>query len=128
MSRMPRLFVSFVALLVLLAGLAVPAAGAPPITRTLVPIGSDYTEVTLQRFAREAAQRDTSGNVYILVLPITYATDAYSISAKERRDNLSLADGRRGQIETACDAVRATSQTCQVVLAPILVRHDAYLP
>lgn len=116
-----------VALFVLLAGLVAPAAGAPSVTRTLVPIGSDYSDATLQRFAAAAAQRDTSGTVYLLVLPITYATDPFSISEEERVENLDLADTRRRQVEAACNVVKQPAQTCRAVLAPILVRDDAYL-
>ncbi|MBV9791031.1 MAG: Type 1 glutamine amidotransferase-like domain-containing protein, partial [Chloroflexi bacterium] len=95
--------------------------------RTLIPIGAGYATSTLERFAQAAAQRDTSGTVYLLVLPITFATDAYTISSKERKENLTLADTRRGQVETACNAVKRATQTCRAVLAPILVRNDAYL-
>jgi cyanophycinase len=130
MSRSPRLHrivVPLLALLVLLAGLIAPAVDAQQSKRTLVPIGSGYTAATLRRFAQAAVQRDTTGNVYLLVLPITFATDAYAISSKERRDNLDLADTRRGQVEAACNAVRRPEQSCRAVLAPILVRDDAYL-
>ncbi|HEX6292196.1 MAG TPA: hypothetical protein VFZ66_23610 [Herpetosiphonaceae bacterium] len=130
MSRFPRpnrILVSLLALLVLLAGMSAPAADAQQSRRTLVPIGSGYSAVTLQRFARAAAQRDTTGNVYLLVLPITFATDAYVISSKERKENLDLANTRRGQVEAACNAVKRPEQSCRVVLAPILVRDDAYL-
>jgi cyanophycinase len=116
------------ALLLLIAGAGAPATAAPRPTRTLVPIGSGYTSATLQRFAQAAAQHDTSGNVYLLVLPITFATDPFSISNGERNTNLTLADTRRGQVETACNTVKAPQQTCHAVLAPILVRGDAYLP
>jgi cyanophycinase len=118
---------SLLALLALLAGLSAPGADAQQAKRTLVPIGSGYTAVTLQRFAQAAAQRDTSGSVDLLVLPITFATDAYVISSRERKENLDLADTRRGQVEAACNAVKQPAQTCRAVLAPILVRDDAYL-
>jgi cyanophycinase len=114
--------------LLLCAGLAVPVASAPRPTRTLVPIGSGYEEATLERFAQAAAQHDSSGTVDLLVLPITFATDAFSITKKERTDNLALADTRRGQVEAACTAVKHAQQTCHAVLAPILVRDDAFLP
>jgi cyanophycinase len=114
--------------LLLCAGLAAPVASAPRPTRTLVPIGSGYEEATLERFAQAAAQHDSSGTVDLLVLPITFATNAFSITKKERTDNLALADTRRGQVEAACTAVKHAQQTCHAVLAPILVRDDAYLP
>jgi len=72
-------------------------------------------------------QRDTNGIVDLLVIPITYGTDAYSTTNGERQKNLTLADYRRSQVEAACNAVKSPSQTCRVVLAPILIRSDAYL-
>jgi hypothetical protein len=77
------------------AGPVAPVASAPRPNRTLIPIGSGYSEHTLQRFAQAAVQRDSTGNVDLLVLPITFATNAFSITKKERTDNLSLADTRR---------------------------------
>src|SRR5690349_19231025 len=93
----------------------------------LIPTGSDYRADTLQRFAMAAAQRDSNGVVDLLVLPISYGTDAYSTTNGERQKNLTLADGRRSQIEDACNAVKSSNQTCRVVLAPVLIRPDAYL-
>jgi cyanophycinase-like exopeptidase len=113
--------------LVISIAAGLPAAAASPPTRTLVPIGASYDSDTLQRFALAAATHDTSGRVALLVLPISYATSATSITNGERQKNLTLADTRRGQIETACNAVRASSQTCQASLVPILTRPDAYL-
>ncbi|HEY0605680.1 MAG TPA: hypothetical protein VGD58_22345 [Herpetosiphonaceae bacterium] len=125
-SRPHRILALILALGTLLAGVSAPA-NAQQIKRTLIPIGAGYATTTLQRFAQAAAQRDTSGSVYIVVLPITFATDAFAISNKERKENLDLANTRRGQVETACNAVKRPEQTCRAVLAPILVRNDAYL-
>ena len=94
---------------------------------TYVPIGSGYSSDTLQLFARKAVQQDTDGTIEILVIPITFATDAFSIANGERQQNLTLADNRRGLVESACNAVKLGGQTCRVVLAPVLVRADAYL-
>ncbi|HSL43822.1 MAG TPA: Type 1 glutamine amidotransferase-like domain-containing protein [Anaerolineales bacterium] len=104
---------------------SVQAAVGP--LHTYVPIGSGYSSDTLQRFARASSERDTNGIVDILVIPITFATDAFTISNGERQQNLTLADNRRGLIENACNAVKLPSQTCRAVLAPVLVRDDAYL-
>src|SRR5215213_10058786 len=120
--------VALVLALLLCVGLVAPAASAPRPTRTLVPIGSGYLDATLQRFAQAAVQHDSTGNVDLLVLPITFATNAFSITKKERTDNLALADTRRGQVEAACNAVKQAQQACHAVLAPILVRDDASLP
>lgn len=124
---LPRRLALLALLLPLLAGWGAPATAATTPTRTLVPIGAGYADATLQRFALAAAQRDTSGTVTLLVLPITFGTDAFSTTNGERGANLKLADTRRGQIESACNAVKRPAQTCQAVLAPILVRSDAYL-
>jgi len=97
------------------------------ILHTYIPTGSDYRADTLQRFAQAAVQHDINGVVDILVIPITFATDPFTISNGERQQNLTLADTRRGQVENACNAVKRSSQTCRVVLAPVLVRSDAYL-
>src|SRR5215207_7656543 len=94
---------------------------------TYIPIGSDYRADTLQRFAQAAVQHDTNGMVDILVIPITFATDPFNITNGERQQNLTLADTRRGQVESACNAVKRSNQTCRVVLAPVLVRADVYL-
>lgn len=95
---------------------------------TYIPIGSGYSSYTLQLFAREAVQHDTDGTVEILVIPITFATNAFNITNGERQQNLTLADNRRGLVENACNAVKLPGQTCHAVLAPVLVRDDAFLP
>ena len=125
---MKRHWLKLVSILFLIAGLNFQAAQAQAgITHTYVPIGSNYRSDTLQRFARAAVGHDMNGVVDILVIPITFATNAFDISNGERQQNLTLADTRRGQIETACNAVKLSNQTCHVVLAPVLVRSDAYL-
>jgi cyanophycinase len=122
--RRSRIAATLVTLL-LGAALVAPAAGAARPTRTLVPIGSDYTEATLQRFAQAAAQHDSSDTIDLLVLPITYATDPFVITPEERAENLELADERRAQLAAACAAIKRAEQSCRAVLAPILVRDDA---
>jgi cyanophycinase len=94
---------------------------------TYIPIGSGYSSYTLQRFAQAAVQHDTNGVVDILVIPITFATDPFNISNGERQQNLTLADNRRGLVQNACNAVKLANHTCRAVLAPVLVRSDAYL-
>jgi cyanophycinase len=115
-------------ILLLVAGLntqSVQAEAGP--LHTYVPIGSGYSTDTLQLFAREAVQHDTNGIVDILVIPITFATNPFNITNGERQQNLTLANTRRGQVESACNAVKLSGQACRVVLAPVLVRSDAYL-
>ncbi|HET9457305.1 MAG TPA: hypothetical protein VFO78_08185 [Candidatus Limnocylindrales bacterium] len=105
-----------------------PVTAADATISTFVPIGSGYTAETLEQFAAEAAEVDDSGAVSILVVPITFATDAFRISNGERQQNLTLAETRRSQVEAACDAVVPPGETCSAVLAPVLVRDDAFDP
>ena len=95
---------------------------------TFVPIGAGYSAETLEQFAAEAAEVDASGEVSILVLPITFGVDPLSMSNGLRNQNLTLADNRRGLVEDACLAVIPAGETCDVVLAPVLVRADAFDP
>ena len=46
----------------------------------------------------------------------------FNITNGERQQNLTLADNRRGLVESACNAVKLPNQTCHAVLAPVLVR------
>jgi cyanophycinase len=125
---MKRYWIKLGLTLLLITGLNFQSVQAQAGTvHTYVPIGSGYSSYTLQLFARQAVQHDTDGTVEILVIPITYATNAYNISNGERQKNLDLANNRRGQIETACNAVKLANQTCHAVLAPVLVRDDAFL-
>jgi cyanophycinase len=112
--------------LLLTVGVA-PGLLSAATTPTFVPIGAGYEADTLQQFATEAAKVDSSSEVSILVLPIAYGVDPLSMSNGLRNQNLTLADNRRGQIEAACQAVIPSDRTCHVVLAPVLVRADAFL-
>jgi cyanophycinase len=111
-----------------LSPLLIPAAASGAAIPTFVPIGAGYTAETLEQFAAEAVEVDTSGEVSIVVLPITYGIDPLSMSNGLRSKNLSLADTRRGQIEEACLAVIPAGESCDVVLAPVLIRSDAFDP
>src|SRR5438552_2010217 len=113
---------------ILISGLLGPSSVSAATTSTFVPIGAGYTAETLEQFAAEAASVDASGDVSILVLPITYGVDPLSMSNGLRNKNLTLADSRRGQIEDACLAVIPAGESCHVVLAPVLVRADAFDP
>ena len=125
---MRKLWFQVCLILSLIAGLNFRSVQADAaIVHTYIPIGSDYRADTLQRFAQSAAQHDTNGVVDILVIPITFATDPVTISNGERQKNLDLANTRRGQVESACIVVKQPNQTCRVILAPVLVRADAYL-
>jgi cyanophycinase len=115
---------AFAAALVLVFAGAMSTGAATPPTRAFVPIGASYDADTLARFAQEAATHDTSGHVEILVLPISYGTNAFATTNGERKKNLTLADTRRAQIEAACNTVKSASQTCEADLVPVLIRSD----
>ena len=102
-----------------------PASRAATIA-TFVPIGAGYAADTLEQFAAAAADHDPSGQVSILVLPIAYGVDPLHMSNGLRNQNLTFAGNRRDQIEAACLAVIPANETCDVVLAPVLVRADAF--
>lgn len=102
-----------------------PARAAP--TQIFVPIGSGYESDTLQRFAQAAASHDTDGTISMLLIPITFSPDAFTISKSERKSNLTLADERRAMLQSACELIKAPQQNCQTVLVPILIRDDAFL-
>ena len=91
---------------------------------TYIPIGSDYRSDTLQRFARAAAQHNTNATIDILVIPITFATDPFNISNGERQQNLTLADTRRGQVETAR---HGTYQVQVREVADLALRPEVYM-
>ena len=75
---MKQLWIKLGLVLVLIAGLNFQTVqGVRGPMHTLIPIGSDYRSDSLQLFARAAAQRDANGAIDLLVLPITYGTDAY---------------------------------------------------
>ena len=125
---MKRYWIKLGLTLLLITGLNFQSVQAQAgIMHTYVPIGSGYSSATLQLFARAAVQHDTNGTIDILVIPITFATDPFNISNGERQQNLTLADNRRGLVQNACNAVKLPNQTCRAVLAPVLVRSDAYL-
>jgi cyanophycinase len=126
-SSVKRYWLKLFLILLLLTGFHFRSVQAVAILHTYVPIGSGYSADTLRLFARQAIQHDTDGTVEILVIPITFATNAFNISNGERQQNLTLADNRRGLVENACNAVKLPNQTCHAVLAPVLVRDDAFL-
>ncbi len=111
---------------VVLAGVPV-AAAAGPVERTLVPIGSDYQDDTMQLFAAEAVRASDDDVVRILVLPITYSLDAYATTKSERKKNETLALARAGLADEACNAVKLPGQTCSTDMVPVLIRPDAEL-
>ena len=63
LGRNPRTMMLLVALTVFLAAPIATVGGAPPVTRTFVPIGSGYGATTLQRFALAAAQQSKNNRI-----------------------------------------------------------------
>ena len=66
-----------------LIGSGRPAFADPAGPPSLVPIGASYEADTLGLFAQQAVLHDSDNLVTLRVLPITYASDPYAISAKE---------------------------------------------
>ncbi len=113
-----------------LVGVGQPALAQPidppPV---LVPIGASYEADTLQLFAEQAvAYNGSNAVVELRLLPITYASDPYSITAKERAENLELLQRRAGQLLAACNAKVTSPVTCDVTIIDMQVRDDADNP
>ena len=124
--RKDRFTICFILIVIASLSFQSVLAGAGTL-HNYVPIGSGYNADTLQRFAQAAVAHDSNNTVDILVIPITFGTDALNSTNGERQKNLDLANTRRGQVEVACNAVKRAGQTCRAVLAPVLTRPDAYL-
>lgn len=93
----------------------------------LTPIGGGYVTSTLAGFATAAAQGASGPTVDLVVVP-----SAYGDGAKDRAENLVLAQERTDQLDAACDAVVAAPATgfsgCTATLAVLLNRADALDP
>ncbi|SDP31632.1 cyanophycinase [Pedococcus dokdonensis] len=118
----------------LAAALALPLAAtasgaavqpsATPVGETMAPIGGGYEEPSLEGFGRLSAQGASGPTVDLVVVP-----SAYGDKAKDRAENLVLAQERTDQIDAACDAVVAAPYTgCTARLAVLLNRKDAMDP
>ena len=91
----------------------------------LTPIGGGYVTSTLAGFSRAAAEGASGPTVDLVVVP-----SAYGDAAKDRAENLALAQERTDQLDAACDAVVAPPPTrgCTATLAVLLNRADALDP
>ena len=90
----------------------------------LTPIGGGYVTSTLAGFSRAAAEGASGPTVDLVVVP-----SAYGDSAKDRAENLTLAQERTDQLDAACDAVVTAPYTgCTATLAVLLNRADALDP
>lgn len=113
------------AMLMATAVLRSARAGANTI---LIPIGAGYEEETLQLLAQQAIPYNTDLTVTLRILPITYATDPFTITAQERSDNLSLAMSRADQVDAACETMVVSPTTCVATVVDIQIRSDAFDP
>jgi cyanophycinase len=93
----------------------------------LMPIGGGYAD-TFPSLIKAAAGRTHSQNVSIVVLPVTYSSNAEAITEAERKLNLSDAEKRRAQLEVACNQNIPAGKRCTVTLAPVFTRADAEDP
>ena len=115
--------------LLALAVVAAPAAGSVTAAvgdepTVLTPIGGGYVTSTLAGFSRAAAEGASGPTVDLVVVP-----SAYGDSAKDRAENLTLAQERTDQLDAACDAVVTAPYTgCTATLAVLLNRADALDP
>lgn len=97
-------------------------------TTALVPIGAGYEAETLELFAQQALNHNSDLTVTLRILPITYATDPFSITPQERAENLALAIQRADQVDTACELVAPNPIVCLATVVDIQVRDDASNP
>ncbi len=112
------------ALLVAPAAMTTAASDEPTV---LTPIGGGYVTSTLAGFATAAAQGASGPTVDLVVVP-----SAYGDGAKDRAENLELAQERTDQLDAACDAVVSAPGSgysgCTATLAVLLNRADALDP
>ena len=105
-------------------GTAFAAADGTPVGVTMAPIGGGYETPSLEGFGRLSAQGASGPTVDIVVVP-----SAYGDRAKDRAENLVLAQERTDQVDAACDAVVTAPYTgCTARLAVLLNRKDAMDP
>jgi cyanophycinase len=108
--------------------LVIPAPAAAQTTPgLLIPMGGGYSDV-YAGFSQAAVANAREGQVNILVLGMTYSSNADAITEAERQVNLRDANERRFQIEEACKRAAPPEITCAAILAPIFVRSDAEDP
>jgi cyanophycinase len=116
----------FISLVCLTAGISTLMAQCEG-SEMLIAIGGGYGD-TYDGFIAAALGRVQGDTLRIVVLPVSYATNADAISEEELQENLDAAENRRSQLEEACIAGVSEGMTCEVVLAPIFTRSDALDP
>ncbi|NWF70705.1 MAG: Type 1 glutamine amidotransferase-like domain-containing protein [Chloroflexi bacterium] len=91
-----------------------------------IPMGAGYRD-TIHGFLQGVLQKDRDRHIKILLLAMTYSTNADSISAEERAQNLLDAEKRRQKVEEECAAI-VPGNYYEVTVAPIFTRADALDP
>lgn len=121
-----RSSITLIALALLVAPVAMSTAASDEPT-VLTPIGGGYVTSTLAGFATAAAEGASGPTVDLVVVP-----SAYGDGAKDRSENLELAQERTDQLDAACDAVVSAPGSgfagCTATLAVLLNRADALDP
>jgi cyanophycinase-like exopeptidase len=72
----------------------------------------------------DVTENTTTQTIKILVLPIGLASDPNTIPERERNEVLKIAETERENIADACMNQVDENRSCQIILAPILVRND----
>jgi hypothetical protein len=126
MQKMHRFSLAALGGAALIAGLAAPLAAqdAPePRTGTFVPIGGGYT--TLHDFVEAALpywQTLDTDRFFMLMLPMSFTYDPFTLTTTDLLDNAFFIDRRRWQLEEACRDVLAENEIvdipCRVIVPP----------
>jgi cyanophycinase len=87
-------------------------------------MGGGYDEV-LPGVAQLLHEQVGSAEIKVTVVPASYSTNPYAISASERARNLQDAERRRAAIESRLQATAPAGAQFCVALAPVCVRGDA---
>jgi cyanophycinase-like exopeptidase len=133
MQKMHRFSLAALGGAALIAGLAAPLAAqdAPePRTGTFVPIGGGYT--TLHDFVEAALpywQTLDTDRFFMLMLPMSFTYDPFTLTTTDLLDNAFFIDRRRWQLEEACRDVLAENEIvdipCRVIVPPVYTREAA---
>jgi cyanophycinase len=90
----------------------------------LIPMGAGYKD-TMQGFLQAVLPKHTPGRkVRVLLLAMTYSTDAATILPEERAQNLHDAHQRKLKLEQNCREL-APQVTFDFIVSPVFTRADA---
>lgn len=108
-------------------GSATPVTADPDEPMTFVPIGGGYETLSLEGFARQAAEQADGATVDLLVVP-----SAYGDAIEDRPSNIAQAQARTDQLDAACDTVVAAEfpafTGCTATLVMLFDRSEAMDP